>query len=101
MGGRSITSFKLNGNVQNGAEKTTSHDSLTFNFDDGKVLTISNKTGITSEDFADFYSVTSKEKAATAQIRQNVLTSASLQNESQSSYQVGLNMHHELSGKYN
>jgi len=52
--------------LPNGVEKPSSHDSLTFNFDDGKVLTISNKTGITSDDLVDFYSVTSKEKAATA-----------------------------------
>ena len=59
-------------------------------------------TGITSEDqIVDQFSLTSKEKKATQYLQQNVLTSASLQKDSASSYQVGLNMHSELCTTYN
>lgn len=46
-------------------------------------------------------SITSKEMKATTHIQNNILSSASLMNESNSSYQVGLNMHSELCTNYN
>ncbi len=53
----------------------------------------------------DSQTITSSEQKATQQITSNILTSVSLQQESsssnQSSCQVGLNMHLELSTKYN
>ncbi len=55
----------------------------------------------TSSEGNDGQSITSKEKIATQFLRQNVLTSTSLENESQGSFQVGLNMHTELTSKYN
>ena len=60
------------------------------------------KTGFTSETSApELQSITSKEKVATQLLGQSILTSAKLMNESQSSYQVGLNMHSELCTNYN
>lgn len=46
-------------------------------------------------------SITSKERKATQHIKTNVLSSALLMNESESSYHVGLNMHSELCTNYN
>lgn len=46
-------------------------------------------------------SITSKERKATQHLRSNVLSSALLMNESESSYHVGLNMHSELCTNYN
>lgn len=62
----------------------------------------SSVSNVTSElSGVSLQSITSKEKQATENFKTNILTSASLQNESQTSYQVGLNIHSELCTNYN